>query len=80
MQFLIIRHGDPDYVHDSLTEKGFREAELLARRLKKEGVDKIYVSPLGRAAATAHRKSAGACAGNPAMAEGISRYAGADGA
>ena len=41
MQFLIIRHGDPDYVHDSLTEKGFREAELLARRLKKEGVDKI---------------------------------------
>ena len=31
MQFLIIRHGDPDYVHDSLTEKGFREAELLAR-------------------------------------------------
>ena len=40
MQFLIIRHGDPDYVHDSLTEKGFREAELLARRLKKEGVDK----------------------------------------
>lgn len=53
MQFLIIRHGDPDYVHDSLTEKGFREAELLARRLKKEGVDKIYVSPLGRAAATA---------------------------
>ena len=53
MRFLIIRHGDPDYAHDSLTPKGFREAEALAVRLKKEGVNKIYVSPLGRAAATA---------------------------
>ena len=28
MRLLIIRHGDPDYVRDSLTEKGRREAEL----------------------------------------------------
>ena len=41
MRFLIIRHGDPDYAHDSLTPKGFREAEALAVRLKKEGVNKI---------------------------------------
>ena len=30
MKLMIIRHGDPDYVHDSLTEKGWREAELLS--------------------------------------------------
>ena len=29
MKLLLIRHGDPDYTHDSLTEKGQREAELL---------------------------------------------------
>ena len=31
MRILLIRHGDPDYEHDTLTEKGRREAELLAR-------------------------------------------------
>ena len=28
MRILIIRHGDPDYEHDSLTEKGWREGRL----------------------------------------------------
>ena len=32
MRILMIRHGDPDYVHDSLTEKGKVEAALLAER------------------------------------------------
>ena len=32
MRLIFIRHGDPDYVHDTLTEKGKREAELLAQR------------------------------------------------
>ena len=36
MRILIIRHGDPDYEHDSLTEKGWREAALLADKLEKE--------------------------------------------
>ncbi len=49
MRILIIRHGDPDYEKDSLTEKGKREAELLAKRLKDEKIDCIYSSPLGRA-------------------------------
>jgi probable phosphoglycerate mutase len=53
MKLLIIRHGDPDYTIDSLTEKGKREAELLALKLEKENIDKIYVSPLGRARDTA---------------------------
>ena len=30
MNIYIIRHAEPDYEHDSLTEKGWREAELLA--------------------------------------------------
>lgn len=31
MRILIIRHGDPDYKHDALTEKGRREATLLGK-------------------------------------------------
>ncbi len=53
MRLLMIRHGDPDYVHDSLTEKGWREARLLRDRLTKEKIDYFYCSPLGRARATA---------------------------
>ena len=30
MKLLIIRHADPDYEIDSLTETGHREARLLA--------------------------------------------------
>ena len=33
MKLLIIRHADPDYEKDTLTEKGWREAELLSNRL-----------------------------------------------
>ena len=33
MRLLMIRHGDPDYEHDCLTEKGKREAKLLSQRL-----------------------------------------------
>ena len=53
MKILVIRHGEPDYVHDSLTEKGWREAELLSRRLCRLDIRDIFVSPLGRAKATA---------------------------
>ena len=53
MRIILIRHGDPDYEHDSLTEKGRREALLLARRTAKWKVDDVYVSPLGRARETA---------------------------
>ena len=52
MRILFIRHGDPDYEHDALTEKGKREAQLLADRLTKEEVKDFYVSPLGRARET----------------------------
>lgn len=53
MKILIIRHGAPDYSIDSLTEKGWREAELLAQRLAKMKIDDFYCSPLGRARDTA---------------------------
>lgn len=49
MKLLIVRHGDPDYSIDSLTEKGWREAELLKNRLEKLDVKAFYCSPLGRA-------------------------------
>ena len=53
MRLIIIRHGDPDYEKDSLTEKGWKEAELLAERIAKLNVKDFYVSPLGRAKDTA---------------------------
>ena len=49
MRIFIIRHGDPDYERDTLTEKGHREAALLAKRYKDEKIDYFYSSPLGRA-------------------------------
>lgn len=54
MKIVIIRHGDPDYEKDSLTEKGFREAELLSNKISKMDVKAFYVSPLGRARDTAN--------------------------
>lgn len=53
MKILIVRHGDPDYAADSLTERGWREAACLAERLAEASADSYYVSPLGRAKATA---------------------------
>ena len=49
MKLLIVRHGDPDYAIDSLTETGWQEAELLSKRLSKLDVAAFYCSPLGRA-------------------------------
>ena len=53
MKLLIVRHADPDYSIDSLTETGWKEAALLAQRLKREDVKAFYCSPLGRARDTA---------------------------
>ena len=53
MKLVIVRHGDPDYSIDSLTEKGWKEAEYLSERLSKLEVKDFYVSPLGRAKDTA---------------------------
>lgn len=53
MKILIIRHGDPDYEIDGLTEVGKLEASALVPRLVREGISRIYCSPLGRARRTA---------------------------
>ena len=53
MRILLIRHAEPDYSIDSLTPKGWREAELLSQRLIKYDIKDFYVSPLGRARDTA---------------------------
>ena len=53
MKLIIIRHGDPDYEHDTLTPKGVREAKLLSERISKLDVKAFYCSPLGRAQDTA---------------------------
>lgn len=53
MKILIVRHADPDYSIDSLTHQGKKEAELLSQRLSKLNIKEFYVSPLGRAKATA---------------------------
>ena len=55
MQLIFIRHGEPNYEIDSLTEEGFLEADLLAQRIQKEHwpITAIYQSPLGRAQDTA---------------------------
>ena len=53
MRILLIRHADPDYTNDTLTEVGHREAELLGEYLKDREVGDVYVSPMGRAKKTA---------------------------
>lgn len=53
MKLLIVRHGDPDYAIDSLTETGWKEADLLSNRLSGLDVKACYCSPLGRAKDTA---------------------------
>lgn len=53
MKLMIIRHGDPDYAHDSLTSIGFQQAELLGKYLQGMKLDEIYLSPYGRAQDTA---------------------------
>lgn len=53
MKIRFIRHGDPDYVNDTLTEKGRREASLLARMAPGMELGDCYMSPLGRAKDTA---------------------------
>lgn len=53
MKLIFIRHGEPDYNIDSLTENGWKEAKALANRVAKWNVSQFYVSPLGRAKDTA---------------------------
>ena len=48
-----IRHGDPIYEPDSLTELGHKQAAALAKRFSLYGLDEVYSSPSNRAKLTA---------------------------
>jgi len=70
----IIRHGDPIYSPDTLTEKGFKQAEALADRLSINGLDRVYSSPNGRARMTARptcERLGLACGIEPWMSEDL---------
>ena len=50
MKLIFIRHADPDYANNTITEKGWREAELLSERMASwKDITDIYCSPYGRA-------------------------------
>ena len=53
MRIIFVRHGEPDYANDCLTEKGVRETKLLGEYLKNYDLGTVCVSPLGRARQTA---------------------------
>lgn len=53
MLLFYIRHGDAIYNPDSLSPLGERQAEALAKRLTKYGIDEIYSSTSNRAQLTA---------------------------
>ena len=53
MRLVIVRHGEPDYSIDSLTPRGWKEAEILSERISRLDVKDFYCSPLGRARDTA---------------------------
>ena len=53
MLLYIIRHGDPDYTNDTLTERGKLQAEAVGKRMYKAKIDRIFSSPMGRAQETA---------------------------
>ena len=47
MNIILIRHGDPDYVNDTLTAKGHEEANKLCKFLSGTPIDALYQSPNG---------------------------------
>ena len=53
MLFFYVRHGDPIYNPDSLTELGKKQAEALVSRMKVCNPEKIYASSSNRAIMTA---------------------------
>ena len=53
MRLIFVRHGEPDYEHDCLTETGKLQAAAAAERLSGEGISAIFSSPNGRARETA---------------------------
>jgi len=53
MLLYIVRHGDPIYETDSLTERGKLQAQAVGKRMLDAKIDRIFSSPMGRAKQTA---------------------------
>ena len=53
MRLIFVRHGEPDYIKDCLTENGKVQAISTAQRLKYENIKAVFSSPMGRARQTA---------------------------
>ena len=53
MLLYIVRHGDPNYETDTLTERGKLQAEAVGKRMFDAKIDRIFSSPYGRAMETA---------------------------
>ena len=53
MLLYIVRHGDPNYKLDCLTERGKLQAEAVGKRIAASKIDRIFSSPMGRARETA---------------------------
>ena len=53
MLLYIVRHGDPIYETDTLTERGKLQAEAVGKRIRDSKIDRIFSSPMGRAKETA---------------------------
>ncbi len=57
MRIIFVRHGEPDYEKDVLTETGWEQARAAAGILLNENIEEIWSSPLGRAHNTAEATS-----------------------
>ncbi len=53
MRLIFVRHGEPNYADDCLTETGKIQAEKVVERLRGEGIEEIWASSMGRARETA---------------------------
>jgi len=53
MRLLFVRHGEPNYINDCLTENGLTQAQLLVPRMKDEEYKVCYCSSMRRAMQTA---------------------------
>ncbi|MBI4977039.1 MAG: histidine phosphatase family protein [Spirochaetes bacterium] len=52
LHLMFVRHADPDYKNDTITERGHAQARSLGEALATARIDTMYCSPLGRAQAT----------------------------
>ena len=53
MRIVFVRHAQPNYELDRITETGHLQAAAVAERLVTENITEIYASPMGRARQTA---------------------------